>query len=417
MPGTTEASGLAKSDRQNQGLTPRAVAELLIVAVCTLAFALNAAGIAVTLLTPRYAGTRDFVTYWASGQQIAHHANPYDQEAIRRLELSVGYAPEAPTLIMRNAPPSLLLMLPLGFLGIRAASLLWSAVLLLSLWLSVRTIASMHHQPRSKLNFLAYGFAPALSCLITGQTALFVLLGLTLFLRFYRSQPFLAGVALWLCALKPQLFLPFALVLFVWLIATRSYKIFLGALLAFGLSSAVVLAMDPHVWLHYAQMMKAVQFETRVIPCLSTLLRLFTVPSAFWLQYLLAAVGCVWAILYLVGKLGEWNWMEHGSLLMLVSVTVAPYSWFMDQSVLLPGLLLTLYRSRSRSLIAVFALISAVIELLNIRGVPLGASRFYAWTPLAWLLWYLIANHTGDSLQKKSGVLEVPSEVTSVSKK
>jgi hypothetical protein len=400
--------------RLAQNLNPRFIAELLVVALCTLAFALNAAGIAVTLLTPRFAGTRDFVTYWASGQQIAHHANPYDQDAIKRLELSVGYAPDAPTLIMRNAPPSLLLALPLGFLGIRAASLLWSAILLVCFWLSVRTIAAMHHQPRNKLNFLAYAFAPALSCLITGQTALFVLLGLTLFLRFHRSQPFLAGVALWFCALKPQLFVPFAVVLLVWLIATRSYRIFLGAMLAFGFSMAIVLAMDPHVWLHYAQMMKAVQFETRVIPCLSTLLRLFTVPGAFWLQYLLAVLGCVWAIFYQVGRFREWDWMEHGSLLMLVSLAVAPYSWFMDQSVLLPALLHTLYGTRSRTLIAAFALISAVIELLNIRGISLGNSLVYAWTPLVWLAWYLISSHSRSGLIGNSEGHEVTPRVTSV---
>jgi hypothetical protein len=25
------------------------------------------------------AGKRDFVVYWATGQQLVHHANPYDQ--------------------------------------------------------------------------------------------------------------------------------------------------------------------------------------------------------------------------------------------------------------------------------------------------------------------------------------------------
>lgn len=391
----------------------RAIAELGVVALCTLAFALNAVGIAVTLLTPRYAGARDFVTYWASGQQLDHHENPYDHDAIKRLEVSVGYAPDAPTLIMRNAPPSLLLTLPLGFLGIRAASLLWSIILLVSFWLSVRTIAAMYHQPRNKLNLLAYAFAPALSCLIAGQTALFVLLGLTLFLRFHRSRPLLAGAALWLCALKPQLFVPFALVLFIWIVATRSYRILIGASLALGFSTAVVLAMEPHVWFHYFQMMKAVKFETQVIPCLSTLLRLLIFPEAFWLQYLLAALGCVWAIFFQVRKFEEWDWMDHGAPLMLVSLAVAPYSWFMDQSVLLPALLCTLYRTRSRILVAAFALISAIIELMNIHGVPLG-NLLYAWTPLAWLIWYLFARYSRPTLKGNPGWDEVTPAVTSV---
>jgi hypothetical protein len=177
---------------------------------------------------------------------------------------------------------------------------------------------------------------------------------------------------------------------------------------------AIVLAMDPHVWLHYAQMMKAVQFETRVIPCLSTLLRLFTVPGAFWLQYLLAVLGCVWAIFYQVGRFREWDWMEHGSLLILVSLAVAPYSWFMDQSVLLPALLHTLYGTRSRTLIAAFALISAVIELLNIRGISLGNSLVYAWTPLVWLAWYLFSSHSRSGLIGNSEGHEVTPRVTSV---
>ena len=53
-----------------------------------------------------------------------------------------------------------------------------------------------------------------------------MLLGLVLFLRLHRSSPFLAGVSLWLCLLKPHLFVPFGIVLIVWAIVTRSYSSF-----------------------------------------------------------------------------------------------------------------------------------------------------------------------------------------------
>jgi hypothetical protein len=89
--------------------------------------------------------------------------------------------------------------------------------------------------------------------------------------------------------------------------------------------------------------------------------------------------------------------MEHGSLLVLVSVLVAPYTWFTDQAILLPALLGGVYLTRSRTLIATFALTSAIIEIANFRGIPVLHSAFYIWTAPAWLAWYLYAARRRDS--------------------
>jgi len=35
-------------------------------------------------------GTRDTSSFWATGQQLAHHANPYDEAAMTRIEHSAG---------------------------------------------------------------------------------------------------------------------------------------------------------------------------------------------------------------------------------------------------------------------------------------------------------------------------------------
>jgi hypothetical protein len=86
--------------------------------------------------------------------------------------------------------------------------------------------------------------------------------------------------------------------------------------------------------------------------------------------------------------------MEHGSLLMLVSVLVAPYTWLMDQAILIPALLHAAYLTRSRSLIAVLALASAVIDIGALRGIELLHSPFYIWTTPAWFAWYLFATRS-----------------------
>jgi hypothetical protein len=299
---------------------------------------------------------------------------------------------------MWNPPPALLLVLPLGFVGSRAGELLWALLLLGSLVASVRMVWLMHGRPNNLLNLLGYSFAPALVCLLAGQVSLFVLLGLVLFLRLHGSRPFLAGASLWLCLLKPHLFLPFGVVLLVWAIATRSYKLLAGVAVALGFSTGVAMLWDPLVWSHYFQMMRAmstVRMQQEVIPCLSIMFRWAISPKTMWLQYLPAALGCIWALAYFRKHYDHWNWVEHGSLLMLVSVMLAPYTWLMDQAVLIPALLHGVYFTRSRNLIALLALASAVIDIGALRGLALLHSPFYIWTAPGWLAWYLYATRAG----------------------
>jgi hypothetical protein len=386
---------------------PRAIAEFLVVGICTVALALTVVGICAALLGKHAAGSRDFVEYWASGHLLAHHANPYDGYVILGLERSAGFPSNLPVLIMWNPPPALLLVLPLGFLGSTAGELLWSLLLFASLVTSVRIVWAMHGRPNNLVHLLGYSFGPALVCLLAGQVSIFVLLGLVLFLRLHRSRPFLAGVSLWLCLLKPHLFLPFGIVLLVWAIATRSYKLLVGVAAALGFSTGVVLLWDPLVWLHYSKMMSSMstaRMQQELIPCLSIMLRWIISPKAMWLQYLPSVLGCIWALAYFRKHYDHWDWMEHGSLLMLVSVVVAPYAWLMDQAILIPALLHAAYFTRSRSLIAVLALASAVIELGALRGVALLHSPLYLWTAPAWLAWYLYATRTTGA----SNVYEAP---------
>jgi hypothetical protein len=369
----------------------RVIAEFLVVSVCVLAFAFTALGICAAVVERNTAGMRDFVEYWASGQQLAHHADPYDRKAILAIERSVGYPPGSPALVMPNPPTALPLVYPLGFLGPQSGELLWTLLLLACLVASVRMVWRMHGSPRGDLQILGYTFGPALACMAAGQMSLFVLLGLVLFLRLHQSRPFLAGASLWLCALKPHLFLPFGVVLLAWMVASKCYKVLFGAAGAFAVSTAIAFVLDPLAWTQYSQMMRAMRVDKLPIPCLSNLFRRSISPDTMWLQYLPVAIGCIWAILYFRRHRESWDWMAHGSPLMLVSVLVAPYSWFIDQAILIPALLHGVLLTRSRGLLAALALASAVIEIGPLRGLPVLQSLFYLWTAPAWLAWYLAA--------------------------
>ena len=371
------------------------LAEFLIALVAGLALALATLFFFAVPVVGSLAGSRDFVSYWATGRQLIHHANPYDRDAISALEHAAGLDVRA-VLIMRNPPWALPLAYPLGFLPLRVAAILWSLLLLACLLLSVRVARELYGSPANHLHWLALAFTPALICLTMGQTALFALLGLVLFLRWHGSRPFLAGASLWLCALKPHLFLPFAAALAAWIVFSRAWKLAAGAAAALALSSAVASLIDPHAWLDYTRLMRSPAVENEFIPCLASVLRLwvdqlFNV-QATWLQYLPVALCCVWALVYFWRRRAAWDWKTHGSLLMLVSLVAAPYCWFYDQCLAIPALLEGAYATRSRNLLTVLALAIFVmdIEICIVHVI----SPLYLWTAPAWLAWYLCARRT-----------------------
>jgi len=381
------------------------IAEFSIALVSGLTLAITALFLCVAPLTGKIAGARDFVVYWATGQQLVHYGNPYDFSAMMGIERDAGLPTHLGVLFMRNPPWALPIAYPLGFVGVRLGALLWSLALLACLWGSVHLVWQMHGRPRKLLNFLGLSFAPALMCLIVGQTSLFALLGLVLFLRLHATRPFLAGMSLWLCALKPHLFLAFGVVLLAWVIVKGCYKVLLGAGAAMALSCALAWLIDPTAWADYSHMMRTYGIENEFIPCWSVVLRLWVRPQAMALQYLLPALGCGWALSYFWKRRHTWDWVSDGSVLVLVSVLSAPYYWLFDQAIVIPALLHAAYVTRSRTVLALLALGSIAVETGMVLGYQL-PSKFYLWTAPAWLAWYLLAMATA----RQPGSLEAATQ-------
>lgn len=377
------------------------LAEVSIATMAGLSLALTSMLVCVVALAGNVASARDFVVYWATGQQLVHHANPYDPAAMMQIEHSAGLNPGYGPLFMRNPPWALPLALPLGWLNLRSGAFLWSLVLLTCLLVSGWLLWQLHGRPANRIHWLSISFAPALICLFIGQTALFALLGLVLFLYLYPRRPVLAGVALWFCTLKPHLFLPFGAVLLAWIVVSKSYKILAGATLALAASCVLALGIDPAAWTDYLQMMRAPSVEKEFIPCLSVALRLGLSPTATWLQYLPVALACAWALVYFWQHRQNWDWTKHGSLLMMVSVIAAPYCWIYDQGIVIPALLHGAYTTRFRPMLTVLALASLPIEIGLMAGIRI-TSALYLWTAPVWLAWYLIAVATSTPSPAKS---------------
>ena len=363
------------------------LADFSIVLVAGLALAFTAVYLCATPLSGHMSGSRDFVSYWATGQQLVHRGNPYDGDAVTRIEHAAGL--KAGTLIMRNPPWALPMAWPLGFLPVRAAATLWSLLLLGCLLISVHIVRGLHGSPPDLVHWLALAFTPALISLTMGQTSLLALLGLVVFLRYHSARPFAAGAALWLCALKPHLFLPFGAALLAWIAFTRAWKVLAGAVLAVSATSAVAFVLAPHAWLDYLLLMRSPVVEGEFVPCLADALRHWLWPHEHWTIYLPAALACPWAMDYFLKRRHEWDWTHHASPLMLVSLLAAPYCFVYDQGLAIPAIMDRAYSTPKRAMLIVLAglVVALDAELPWARVV----SPLYLWAAPAWCAWYWLA--------------------------
>lgn len=361
-------------------------------------FALAMIALTFTILTMSLTSTgttphKDFLSCWAAGRLLIRHANPYDEVAVFSLEKSAGYS-DTQVLLMRNPPYALWLSILAGLLSPVKAAAFWILLIVASIIASVRMLWNVHGRPPDRLHLLGYLFAPTFACTVFGQISSFVLLGVVGFLYWHRSRPFLAGLCIALLALKPQILLPFGLVILVWFVLRRQYWVALGAIYGMAMAMAVPLWFRPSILSDYLPTFQNAVADSVFIPTISTLVRIGIGQHVRWVQFVPAILGGIWAIVYFARQKTQWDWNRQGPLLLLVSVFVAPYSWFPDEIVVLPAILAAAYccAERDRSLVG-FAILDAAALLLVFCGVRVQTGA-YIWTTTAWLGWYLFATRS-----------------------
>jgi hypothetical protein len=386
-PATPEEPALPAIESQLAKRNPwRVVAAALIIA----AGAAFVAGVEYVTQTDAQATEQDFIEFWAMGQQLERHASPYDVSAIVQLERNAGLGANQPRISL--SPPAVLFpMLPLGLMRPKTGRIAWFLVLIGCLALSLWLLWRLHGRPDNRLHVLGFAFAPAIVCLISGQLSIFLLTGIVLFCYFYRSWPTLAGAALLPCALKPHLFLVFALVLLIWAIYQRAFRVLAGFTAALLLSCAVTLYFDPRAWPQYFAMMGETRVMQSFIPTFGVALRFLIDRNAVGLQFVPLAVGSLWALWYFWTRRSRWDWMDQGLILLVVSDVCAPYGYFTDECILLPFVLAGLYAAAEskRSLVPLAVIdAAAIIEVYAQVNI---ISPYYLWTVPAWVGWYLYA--------------------------
>lgn len=342
-------------------------------------------------------GMRDYIVYWATGQQLLHHGNPYDANAMGALEHAWGV--KTGSFYMRNPPWTLPLAAPLGLVGVHAGAVLWTLFLLAVTLLAVWIVWPVVRVPGTKVVWIGYFSPLAINAVVAGQTPVFALLGLALFLRLYRTRPFAAGAGLALCMVKPHLLLACIPAFLLWIVIEKTWRVLLGFVAAMAASCAVTGWIDPAAWRQYLDWAHHSGIAHEKIACLSVALRDLIRPSADWLTYVPAAIACVWGLIYYWQRRREWEWVNRGGLAILVSLLAAPYCFPWDQCLAIPALLFAAARTRSRLALAAIALAYIGLNVQQLCGVQV-RSPIWLWAAPFWLGWFLWARATEQSSEK-----------------
>jgi len=187
----------------------------------------------------------DLPISWFNGYVAAHGLNFYDPENYRRLS---GALPLTPALIsfvisvgFHFPPPTIFLFLPLGFLGIKTASVLWyvvmSGVIALDVGLLARLFLGGTASGRLLAAALLLLLRPAMATVWFGQTNFFVVLMLLLF---WRDRATLRGGA-WIAL--GLLIKPVVAVLLLYAVIARRWRAIVGTGVVLAVLSALTIAV------------------------------------------------------------------------------------------------------------------------------------------------------------------------------
>jgi hypothetical protein len=344
---------------------------------------------------------RDSIAYWAAGKLLVHRQNPYSAASVLALERTQGYAANKP-LVLRTPPWSLWIVLPLGLLPAYWAWVLWLAILLASLAISMRVSWRMYGDgpPRPPNAFLLAGylFAPVVACLVAAQMGMVLLLGIALFLLLEENHPFLAGAALVIPLAKPHIFTLLWPILAVWIVTRRKWSLLGGVATAFLLAHSIAVAFDPAIFQQYRQMLQQEAIQHQFIPALSGMIRALFFRRFFWVQFVPVVLGLIWSARYYWKNRRIWNWRQQGLVVLVASLLTTPYSWVTDEAVLLPAILQGVVwvsraklKVRSQLLILLFVFLDLLLLLIVRAQIP-PATGIYFWSSLVWFSWYWYAS-------------------------
>jgi hypothetical protein len=373
--------------------------------------------ILVPMFTPSK-GEGDFVAYWSVARLLSQCQNPYDHELMLNLQQTTSperFPAEGRGFYVWNPPWLMLLMLPLGLLPYRFAVSAWIfcsiamiGIALLLSWQMLYPIAGKKDPVRTERGMLAvlvvgYSFGQVHALIAMGQVTGLVLLGFVLGIWLLQcKRDGLAGMAFLMVTIKPHLTYLLLLVLFIWVMRTRRWRVF-GGLAVTGLSSVLIVWSISPTWpAAYFNLLSRLPHAGTYTSTVGSFV--MAISGFGWLRF--AGLLLLPLAFPLARRTTADNWLSAANLALLLSVPLAPYGFGFDQVVLLPAIVQIIALIWSRSLpTGVTWLITTglmftyllLLSMLTIENLPYFMSF---WVPLALLGFYVLAWKTKRAMEQ-----------------
>ena len=220
-----------------------------------------------------------------------------------------------------------------------------------------------------------------------GQVTPLILAGLTAFLFALRRQRYLlAGACLLTLSLKPHLLYLVIFAIVLWAIQTRKWSLGLGSVLAYAGAMIAAIAFNHNV----AGFFHGTVNAAMDISCgVGGVLRSIFGMQHIWLQFLPTVIGTAWFAFYWFRNRRGWSWEEHLPLVLLVSLSTAPYFWAHDFVLAMPAMIVLAVRiSRTRTDWLVASALYLVVQMVIFTEAEMLSKAWMATASLLWLILY-----------------------------
>ncbi len=351
--------------------------------------------------------TGDFIEYWAAGRAFLQGRNPYDAGTLLEFQRSAGWLKEQP-LMMWNPPWTLGLVLPFAWLPFAEARLLWYLLAIAMVYGCAHYfwVAFGGDRRRAWMAWtIPVWYVPAMQVVLVGQITHFVLFGVAV-LHFLaaRRRDWLAGLGGLFVAVKPHLLLPWGIVLVLWALENRRWRLLASAagspLLVLGLLSVC----RPQLVEQYLQSIRSEGPTLWLTPTVGKLLAHLTGIAALQFVPMLLGTGLA-VVLWLRVWRGGPAWDRQLSFLLVLGVCSAAFAWSFDMVLLLPAVTQVMVRAlRENRSWGMRWLLGTQVGLLAVLAWA-GNNLYAVWLPwiiLAMFLWYL-----GETIRRADGVPEL----------
>jgi hypothetical protein len=339
----------------------------------------------------------DFIRYWAAGRVFVQGENPYGAREMLQTEKELGWQKTEPHM-MWNPPWTLPFLLPFALMPFwvaRAAWFLISVVILASyagsLW--------RHYGGSTGRAWLAglgtFVFVPTVSALIGGQISPLVLAGLGGFLWAIKREYFgLAGAFTVLITVKPHVLYLFWVFFLLWIFKQRLLRTLYGAAIAFLLSCALVIYVNPRVLFDYVEAIRSgsnlLDWQT---PTWGVALHMISPWKPAWLRFVQSGMGIVVAVCLWRCWRRDFEWYRYLTPISFLSVVASSYTWTYDWIVLLPATIALLVWFDARPAFnwwipVGLILLQAFIIIVQLSLIHPNDFQNVWFPPALWLLYY-----------------------------